>query len=406
MTRIKGEKVHHAVGLVIQLVFLLASTYAEDGEVSMIFGGDVDFSRLTRYLHHKRNCSYENPLKGLETSFETADFSLINLETTVGRPKNEMLKRGATITALWSEPEAIPPLKKVGVTHVGLANNHVQDFTEPGLNRTIDRVKSAGIGFTGIVKGVSGYLPQEPLILEKNGLKIGVLSYCHVKGCRENWQNMTIGPALMRNDLTNVISDVKSLRKEVDVVVLFLHWQIEYSGVNNFQAVAIVKKLTQSVRIDLITGSHPHVTQKHWYVGNTLVVPSLGNLFFSPFNYANIWFNAGLKKKASSLERISKIWYKQMMVMRDGTSEGRILRVTFNKKGVVRSRTEYINTRITATSQHCMVTEVDGNSRWREVCGKDDDECTGTSTCNYVMCDDDEPTPNDLSTEPPAKIDN
>ena len=55
-----------------------------------------------------------------------------------------------------------------------------------------------------------------------------------------------------------------------------------------FSMLAIVKTLVQSVDIDLITGSHPHLTQKHWYVGKTLVVPTLGNLFFGPFNYANM----------------------------------------------------------------------------------------------------------------------
>ena len=50
---------------------------------------------------------------------------------------------------------------------------------------------------------------------------------------------------------------------------------------------AIVKNLTKAVRIELIVGSHPHITQKHWYSGKTLVAASLGNLYFGPYNYAN-----------------------------------------------------------------------------------------------------------------------
>ena len=56
----------------------------------MVFGGDVDFSRITRYIHDARNCSYRESLKRLETVFKSADFAMVNLETTIGEPKDEV----------------------------------------------------------------------------------------------------------------------------------------------------------------------------------------------------------------------------------------------------------------------------------------------------------------------------
>ena len=71
------------------------------------------------------------------------------------------------------------------------------------------------------------------------------------------------------------------------MVVLFLHWGKEYSSITDTGVIGIVKNLTKSANIDLIVGSHPHVTQKHWYTGKTLVATSLGNLLFMPYNLAN-----------------------------------------------------------------------------------------------------------------------
>ena len=72
-----------------------------------------------------------------------------------------------------------------------------------------------------------------------------------------------------------------------DAVVLFLHWGVEYGSITDTGVIGLVKNLTKSAKIDLIVGSHPHVTQKHWYTGDTLVATSLGNLFFMPYNLAN-----------------------------------------------------------------------------------------------------------------------
>ena len=85
--------------------------------------------------------------------------------------------------------------------------------------------------------------------------------------------------------IINLYSDTS--QEKCDIVVLFLHWGEEYSEIIHGGVVGFVKNLTRDVKIDLIVGSHPHVTQKHWYTGNTLVATSLGNLLFMPFGLAN-----------------------------------------------------------------------------------------------------------------------
>lgn len=66
---------------------------------------------------------------------------------------------------------------------------------------------------------------------------------------------------------------------------MFLHWSDEYVNVMGIELFTYIKQLLESVHIDAIIGSHPHVTQQHFYIGKTLIASSLGNLLF-PSHYS------------------------------------------------------------------------------------------------------------------------
>ena len=59
----------------------------------------------------------------------------------------------------------------------------------------------------------SRYLFQKPLIMEKNGVKIGILSYCDLNTCTRTWRGMKAGPAMLKVD--RVVEEVESLRSKV-----------------------------------------------------------------------------------------------------------------------------------------------------------------------------------------------
>ena len=70
---------------------------------------------------------------------------------------------------------------------------------------------------------------------------------------------------------------------------MFLHWGKEYSNIVSVFQLRLIKRLLRGgVKIDLIVGSHPHVLHKHWYVDDTLIATSLGNLLSVPFMLANL----------------------------------------------------------------------------------------------------------------------
>ena len=65
----------------------------------------------------------------------------------------------------------------------------------------------------------------------------------------------------------------------------------------------------------------------------------------------------------------------------------------------MKQRTQYLNTEISSTKQHCLVTRKADDSKWRTICEKGDPECTGTPYCNYLQCDNEDPLPVELGLE-------
>lgn len=74
--------------------------------------------------------------------------------------------------------------------------------------------------------------------------------------------------------------DIEALRDKVDVLIVSMHWGIEYSHGVSPEQKAIAKYLS-SLGVDIIIGTHPHVVEPIEYINNTLVIYSLGNFVSS-----------------------------------------------------------------------------------------------------------------------------
>lgn len=77
---------------------------------------------------------------------EAPDFRLANLETCVTTSNDRWPDKRFNFRM---HPDNMPVLKAAGIDCVSLANNHVCDFSEPGLLETLEVVGRAGIGTAG-----------------------------------------------------------------------------------------------------------------------------------------------------------------------------------------------------------------------------------------------------------------
>ncbi len=160
-----------------------------------------------------------------------------------------------------------------GFNLVSLATNHTMDRGEEAVLRSLSywnnqkSVKTAGC-YTSFEDR------DKERIYEINGIKYAFLSYT-------TWTNGLTPPA-GKEYLDNIYSeelvknDVERVRDQVDVVMVAMHWGIEYShGISSSQTE--IANYLSSLGVDIIIGAHPHVVEPIEYIGKTLVIYSLGN---------------------------------------------------------------------------------------------------------------------------------
>ena len=89
-----------------------------------------------------------------------------------------------------------------------------------------------------------------------------------------------------------VKQDIESVRDKVDILLVAMHWGVEYQTSPNSYQKDMAEYLS-SLGVDIIIGTHPHVIQPIEWIDNTLVIYSLGN-FISAHEVINIGNRVGL----------------------------------------------------------------------------------------------------------------
>lgn len=162
-----------------------------------------------------------------------------------------------------------------GFNLVSLATNHTMDKGEQGVINSVNYWNSK-IGIVTSGQCLSQEERDNVQTYEINGITYAFFSYT-------TWTNGLETP-VGKEYLNNVYSeekarlDIEKVRDKVDVVIVAMHWGIEYSlGVS--QAQENIANYLSSLGVDLIIGAHPHVVEPVEYIneGRTLVVYSLGN---------------------------------------------------------------------------------------------------------------------------------
>ena len=201
------------------------------------------------------------------------DLRYYNQETIIGGKD-----LGLSNYPLFNSPDEIgSDLVKTGFNMVSLANNHSLDKGVKGLNYSISFWNSMeGV----ITAGSYGSLEDRdnPKIFETNGIKYAFLSYT------EGTNGIKIPEGF--EYLVNVYSDelvkqdIEKVKDDVDLIIVAMHWGNEYTHKPNNEQKRIAKYLSE-LGVNLIIGCHPHVIQPIDYVGDTLVIYSLGNFISS-----------------------------------------------------------------------------------------------------------------------------
>lgn len=244
--------------------------------LNLIFVGDVmghSPQINSAYDEATKSYSYDSVFTRMKSVFSYADFVIANLEVTLaGEPYSGYPQ--------FSSPDnLVDGLMNTGVDALVTANNHSVDRGKDGIIRTIDVLSQKGIPHTGTFKDSAHRVTINPLIIDKNGFRLGLLNYTYgTNGIPVPSPVIVnlIDTALIRKD----IEKTKALG--VDEVIVFIHWGNEYET-NPSKTQIKLAEFMKGLGVRIIIGSHPHVVQRMEATFDTdsttgqVVVYSLGN---------------------------------------------------------------------------------------------------------------------------------
>lgn len=304
----------------VQCHFPLKEMFAP--EVKLLFLGDImghSPQIQSAYDRAKNRYHYRSVWEDVVPLFQQADWTIGNLEVTLG---------GQPYTGYptFSSPDALASsLIDAGVDVLLTANNHCLDRSKKGLIRTLDVLDSLGIRHTGTFRNVLDRRFSNLLILDKHGIRVGLLNYTYGTNGISTPNDVIVN----RIDTTQIALDIKQARQvhpSLDYLILVLHWGNEYQQYPSMSQKILAQWCFQQ-GVDAIIGSHPHVVQPVVYYPETghLVAYSLGNFVSNQRSYPK---DGGLILqlhliKNSTRTRVLNVGYKLTWVDKYIDSKGK-----------------------------------------------------------------------------------
>lgn len=224
----------------------------------------------------------EHFLEGAREEFGRADLVFLNLEEpittadTVTPNKDRADVAAGRDYVLRARNPTLPRIfKEAGVGLVGLANNHMMDYTATGLRDTLRAFQAAELPVVG-----AGLKPdaERAFVFEKRGWRVALLAFSDVVPTNYQATETSWGIASSKDE--KVLAEaIQRARREADFTVLMIHWGGQGKHL-------ITPRQRQLARVaaaagcDAVVGMHPHVLQGIEYVGRVPVFYSIGNFAF------------------------------------------------------------------------------------------------------------------------------
>ena len=222
--------------------------------------------------------NYDHLYKHVRDDIQAADIAVINQETIFVKDH----KYVSNYPAFGTPREIGDAVYKAGFDVILHASNHVLDMGVENIYDAVDYWSDKDVTVLGIHKSAED--AAVPKIVEKNGIKIGMINYTYGLNGFELPADQPYAVDLL-DYRDKLLADIAYLEKHADITVAFLHMGTEYSTVPDAYSKEMVE-LVVSHGVDLCINGHPHVVEpceEYTAVnGNKAVVfYSLGNFISS-----------------------------------------------------------------------------------------------------------------------------
>lgn len=211
------------------------------------------------------------------------DFVIGNLECALTDQPKPTQKAGPV---LFNPTSFASYLKSKGFFAVSLANNHIRDCGDQGVFATINACRQNGIQTFGAGPTIDD--ASKPLIIEKDGIRVSVLSFAEKEfnyAC-EGKAGATVF------DSYESFDRIKSAKQSADAVIVLYHGGIEHYIFPSPELQRKCRKIVAS-GADVVLCQHSHcIGTREKYQGGEILYGQ-GNSVFGYRNGNDIW-NHGL----------------------------------------------------------------------------------------------------------------
>ncbi len=240
----------------------------KDNKISLVMVGDaLIHSSVYDDAYEDGKYNFYKMLDPIKSYISSFDLAFYNQETVLGG-----VSLGLSSYPAFNSPQEVgDAFIDAGFNLVSLANNHILDKGSKAIisaNNYWSKKKDV------LTSGSYNSLEERNniVIKEMNGIKYALLAYTTTTN------GLTPAKSYYVNiyDEETVKNDIEKVRDSVDVLLVSMHWGEEYNNDIIPKQKEIANYLA-SLGVDIIIGTHPHVIEPIDYIGDTLVIYSLGN---------------------------------------------------------------------------------------------------------------------------------
>lgn len=178
-----------------------------------------------------------------------ADIVLLNLEKPL---TNQLTPLGKCPPDYIAPEKTINGIKLLNPTAATLANNHIMDQREQGMKSTIETLLKNGIQYVGVGNNLSE--ARKPLIIEKQGIRIGIYACCE----KEFSFATDKTPGANVFDPLVTFDDIEEINKNCDYLIVLFHGGMqEYPYPTPYQQ-KVCRKMCEK-GADLVVCQHSHI---------------------------------------------------------------------------------------------------------------------------------------------------
>ena len=266
-------------------------------KANMIMVGDAlihssvyrDANRLANYNGY----DFKPQIEFIKEKVQGYDIAYYNQETILGGTS-----LGLSDYPTFNSPQEVgDAMLDAGFNLVSLATNHTADRGKNAILASREYWNNQkGVQAVGSYSSTEEKKELETKVLEVNNITYAMLNYTYGTNGMPVSDDYLVNVWPTDTDRINnpatdtkyqaykdtVKNDIAAIRDKVDVLIVAMHWGVEYTHTPTAYEKDMAEFLSEN-NVDIVIGTHPHVIQPVEWVGNTLVFYSLGNFISAQY---------------------------------------------------------------------------------------------------------------------------